>query len=161
MTKRKKRIIYINRSSLSIKKLIKLLIIFWLCLLLGSMYNMKKYLSTNHFYLLVLFMICVLFAIIIGYSIVRLVTLYKTKNRYRLDLKFIKTKYHQFLEYKKYNFNENTYRNIIEINNIKELLRLSKKCGFKIKYFESVPGEKCYFLLEYNNTLYKYILTKY
>ena len=161
MSKRRKRVFYINRNYLSLRKLTKVLIIVLLMLVIGSIYFMQEFFKTSDFLFLVLFLFCILFSVILFYTIARIITIYKIKNKYKLTLKKIKLKYYNFLEYKKYNFNNNKYRNIIETTNLKELIYLSKKSGFKIKYFESVPGEKCYFLLEYNNTLYKYILTKY
>ena len=161
MTIRKKRVINVNRNFLSMKKIIMILTFFCMLLIVSGFYFINSYVKIGFFYKLVLFIFCSLYVVILGYTIARLVILYIFKNKYRIELKKIKSKWYPYLEYKKYNFNQNTYKNIIETNNINELIFLSKKNGFKIKYFESVPGEKCYFLLEYNNTLYKYILTKY
>ena len=161
MKGRKKRVLYINKSNFSLKKFIKLLSLLLVLFVIGSIYFFKSFLLYRNNYQIVLFIFCIVYVIIFAYSVIRLNELYITKHKYQLTMKKIKSKYGDYIKYYKYNFNSNKYKNIIEINNIKELVFLSKKTGFKIKYFESIPGEKSFFLLEHNNTLYKYVLTKY
>ena len=60
----------------------------------------------------------------------------------------------------KYNFSDNEYNKIYEYDSINKIIDVSKSSGKKIYFFEVTPGEKCFFLLEAYDNLYKYILSK-
>ena len=98
--------------------------------------------------------------IICSYTLINIILLYYIKYSYYLNLNKIQLKYHKYIEKKRFNFNSKNYAKTIDIDSISELINLSKNSNNQIIYFEATPGEKCYFLLEDKENLYKYVLTK-
>lgn len=160
MLKKNKKIYIIKKQKSNLLKTIKvafnveLIFIFLLIILIFTIYK-KPGISI---YLSIVLILCI--TCINTYFLAKLIYLYKIKNRYNIKLNRIKLKYNKYLIHHKYNFSENDYNKIYEFDSINKLVSASNKFRKKIYYFEITPGEKCFFLLEANDNLYKYILNK-
>ena len=160
MIKENKKIYVIKKQESKLSKTIRFLFEINICSAALVIIFLQEITKNPNIVLLIIYAILLSFLCINTYLFIRLVYLYRVKNNYDIKLKRIRLKYKKNLVHHKYNFSDRDYNKIYEFDSINKLISVSDKTSKKIYYFEVTPGEKCFFLLESNDNLYKYILNK-
>jgi hypothetical protein len=124
---------------------------------LGNTKNLFKIKNT------LLFIICVLLLLVTIFNISLDVYIYLKflkKDVYRTKVKKLLSDYDRLIVKGKVDIDENKYNNKIITEDFKELVDAAQNLNQPILFYETIPNEKCFFIVIKDDTLYKYRLTK-
>lgn len=124
---------------------------------LGNTKNLFKIKNTF------LFIICVLLLLVTIFNISLDVYIYLKflkKDIYRTKVKKLLSDYDRLIVKGKVDIDENKYNNKIITEDFKELVDAAQNLNQPILFYETIPNEKCFFIVIKDDTLYKYRLTK-
>lgn len=85
---------------------------------------------------------------------------YKKDNIYTLTIKKILNEYDELIVNGNYTINEKKYNNIVYPEKFEEMVDASINLKTPILYYEAIKGEKSFFIIVKDDTLYKYRITK-
>ncbi len=86
--------------------------------------------------------------------------IYKKDNIYTLTVRKILNEYDSLIVNGNVTINENKYPNKVYPEQFSEMVDASINLQSPILYYEVIPGEKCFFVIVKDDTIYKYRLTK-
>jgi len=128
--------------------------------------NKSSYLSNGQFIVIKNNFDAFLSIIILFISIISLITDYKLfkeynkNNIYKVTVSKILKEYDQLIVTGSVSIDEKKYSNIVHPKTFIEMVDAAENLNAPILYYEVIPGEKCFFVLTKDDTLYKYRLTK-
>lgn len=82
------------------------------------------------------------------------------KDVYKAKVNKILKDYDRLIVGGKTDINEDKYENKIYLDNFEDMIDASQTLNVPILFYEVIPGEKCFFIVCKDDTLYKYRLTK-
>ncbi len=85
---------------------------------------------------------------------------YKKSNIYEITLKKILSEYDYLIVNGEVSVDESRYSNIVYPQKFEEMVDASLNLKSPILYYEAMPGEKSFFIITKDDTLYKYRLTR-
>lgn len=82
------------------------------------------------------------------------------KDIYKVKVGKILKDYDRLIVNGRVNINEDNYENVVIIDDFKEMVDAAQNINQSILFYETIPNEKCFFVVLADKTLYKYRLTR-
>jgi hypothetical protein len=125
----------------------------------GTLGTIKTFTVKNPFKVLlgVIMLIASIFGFVIFYDLYKK---YAINNIYDITVNKILKEYDRLIVNATMTLDEKSYKNIIHPENFTEMVDASTNLGEPILFYNVIPGEKCFFVIIKDDTLYKYRLTR-
>lgn len=126
----------------------------------GKIGNKISPIVINNGFILVVFIglsILTIFSIIINISIY---LKYVKEDIYKSKVNKLLRDYDRLIVTGKTNVNEENYDEIVIVEDFKEMVDAAQNLNLPILFYETIPNEKCFFVIMNDKILYKYRLTK-
>lgn len=124
---------------------------------LGNTYSLFKVTNIPLFIVLLFLILVVILSV--AFDIYVYLKYFK-KDIYRATVDKILNDYDRLIVAGKVDIKESRYHNKITPDTFEEMVDAAQNLDVPIMYYEAIPGEKCFFVIVKDDTLYKYRLTK-
>ena len=117
-------------------------------------------LNVNNILILLIGMFLIMISLILFFIDRTIFRKYRKENIYSISLNKILRDYDRIIVNGNVSIDESMYSNKVFPDKFSEMVDASQRLNVPILYYDVIPGEKCFFIIAKDDTLYKYRLTK-